>query len=354
MGRVTSIILALVLVIAGLLAVNTVVIDDETRDAETTVDDGEILELTGADVQVVDRPASGSGPERQPIVLLHCFGCSSEWWEPMIPALNEDHRVITIDLIGHGGSEKPSSGYEIAAQSAAVAEAMSELGVQRATVVGHSLGGLVATSLAEQSSQLVDRVVLIGVGSEADDAELGFTAELSRTPVVGEALWRLRTDGLVKSGYGEAFAGGYSVEEGFEDPERVVADNDAMTYTAFDQARSEADEFLESGSVASRLTATGVPVLVMAGTEDQILDSSSVLESFETVPGARIEELDGLGHSPNVEDPEAVAEFLLPFAAAAGVLEPEAAGGDSGADPQGIPGGAGEPSPSEPRPNPDG
>ncbi len=367
MGRVTSIVLTLVAVLAGLLAINTIVLDNETEDAEVTVPDGEVIELAGADLQAVDLPATGSGPEREPIVLLHCFGCSGRWWEPITPLLNESHRVITIDLIGHGGSEKPSSGYEITAQSAAVAEALNQLGVTRATVVGHSLGGLVATSLAEQASQLVDRVVLIGTGSEAGDAELGFMAKLSQTPVVGEALWRVRTDGLVKSGYGEAFAPDFDVEGGFEDPDQVVVDNEAMTYTSFDQARAEADEFLEAGTTASRLTATGVPVLVIDGSEDQILDAAKVLADYEVVPGARSEGLDGLGHSPNVEDPAAVAELILPFAAAGGTLGTEpppkptkapkptnAKGPGSppgpGSTPEGRPGGAGEPSPSEPRP----
>ena len=83
--------------------------------------------------------------------------------EPDPSRPQREHRVVRIDLIGHGGSEKPQSGYEIDSQAAAAAEALNSLGVQGATVVGHSLGGSVATSLAEQASELVDRIVLIGV-----------------------------------------------------------------------------------------------------------------------------------------------------------------------------------------------
>ncbi len=78
----------------------------------------------------------------------------------------------------------------------------------------------------------------------------------------------------------------------------------------------------------------------MDGSEDQIFDAATQLEAFEAVPGARVETLDGVGHSPQVEDPEAVAELILPFSAAGEAVEiPETP--------------KPPPSPSEPKPNPD-
>lgn len=340
MRRVSKIILLLMVVLAGLLVVNTVVLNDDTRPAEQTVAGGQPFELeSGVGLQYTDEAATGTGTERQPIVLLHCYTCSGRWWEPLTPMLVEDHRVVTVDLIGHGGSEKPSSGYEITAQSAAVAELLNELGVRGATVVGHSMGGLVATSLAQQSSELVDRVVLIGTSSEAGQSELPFVAGLATTPVIGQAIWRVAPNSTVESAYGESFAPDFDVSTAFEDPDQVVDDLDDMTYTSFTQAREAGDDFIEEQSVASRLTETGVPVLAIDGAEDQILDVDEALAGYEAVPGARIERVDGSGHSPNVEDPEGTAELILPFSAAGGgLVVPE---------PPRTP-----PSPSEPRPNP--
>lgn len=341
MNRITKIIVLLMVVLAALLVVNTVVLNDQTKAAAQTEPEGEVIELeSGVGLQYSDEPATGAGPEGQPIVLLHCYTCSGRWWEPLAPLLAESHRVITIDLIGHGGSEKPSSGYEITAQSAAVAALLNELDVRGATVVGHSMGGLVATSLAQQSSELVDRLVLIGTPSDAGQSNLPFVAGLGTTPVIGQAIWRLAPDSAVKSAYGESFAPGFDVSVAFEDPDQVVTDLDSMTYTAFDQSRDASDEFLEEQSVASRLTATGVPVLAIDGTEDQILDVEQTIAGFETVPGARVEQVEGSGHSPNVEDPEGTAELILPFSAAGGdlVLPP--------APPT-------PPSPTEPKPNPE-
>ena len=216
MRRGARIAIVVLVILAALLAVNTIVLDNETRDAEITVESGELVEVGSAvELQFVDRPAEGTGTEGQPIVLLHCYACSTAWWDELVPLLNDGHRVITVDLIGHGGSEKPSSGYEITAQSAAVAELLNGLGVRGATVVGHSMGGFVATSLAEQASELVDRVVLIGSPSDAEQSDLPFTAKLATAPVIGEAVWRLAPDSTIKSASSEAFAPGFSAEEAF-------------------------------------------------------------------------------------------------------------------------------------------
>jgi pimeloyl-ACP methyl ester carboxylesterase len=262
---------------------------------------------------------------------LHCFGCSSQWWNPTLDTLNERHRVVRIDLIGHGGSEKPQSGYEIKTQAAAAAEALNSLGVQGATVVGHSLGGIVATSLAEQASELVDRVVLIGVPSEPGEADLPLTEKLTRVPVLGQGLWRLRLDAMIKKGYQSAFAPGTDVSEVFpDDPDRVVDDNRAMTYDSFTSASAEADDFLEVQPIASRLAATGVPLMWIDGTEDQIIDATAVSEEFHAVPGAITKLIDGAGHSPNVEAPEETAKLILDFAGVAPPVAPEAGGGKGG------------------------
>ena len=327
MRRALKFVLVALVVLLALGIVNALVLDSQTKPAEVTADGGEIETASSVDLQVFDSPATGPGPEGAPIVLLHCFGCSSQWWNPILEQLNERHRVVRVDLIGHGGSEKPQSGYEIEAQAAAAAEALNSLGVQGATVVGHSLGGIVASSLAEQASELVDRVVLIGVPSESGEASLPFTEKVIRTPVIGQATWRLRLDAMIKRGYESAFAPGTDVSEVFPgDPDRVVDDNRAMTYDSFTSASERADDFLEEQPVASRLAATGVPLMWIDGSEDQIIDATAVSEEFHAVPGAITKLIDGVGHSPNVEAPDETAKLILDFAGVAPPLAPGAAG----------------------------
>ena len=120
--RGTKIALGLLVALVALLAINTIVVDNQTKAAEVTIEGGRILELPGGAVQVFEEgPTAGAAAGAAPIVLLHCYSCSLHWWDKLAPLLAEEHRVIRIDLLGHGGSEKPAGDYEIPEQAALVA-----------------------------------------------------------------------------------------------------------------------------------------------------------------------------------------------------------------------------------------
>ena len=319
MKRRWKVLIGAALALSALLAINTVVIDSETKPAGVTADGAQILKLSSVDLQVFDHPATdaAAASEGAPIVLLHCYACSLHWWDQILPLVNSNHRVITLDLIGFGGSEKPKSGYSIPEQARAVSEALNELGVRGAVLVGHSMGGEVATAVAEGASELVNRVAVIGTPSTHDQAKLPFVGRLAYAPVIGEAVWRIRPDSLIRHGYDSAFAPGFDFEEAFANPDQVVDDNRAMTYTSFDRAAAEADRFTDDGTIAARITATGVPFLAILGSDDQIVDTPAAAESFRAVPGGTVQVFDGVGHSANVEAPSDTAELLLRFGGAA-------------------------------------
>jgi pimeloyl-ACP methyl ester carboxylesterase len=237
----------------------------------------------------------------------------------MVPLLNSQHRVVRIDLLGHGGSEKPSSGYSIEEQAQLVAAALNQLDVQGAVVVGHSLGATVATALAAQSSQLVDRIVDIDQApSNEEFVDSSVLQQLAYWPVVGEAMTRITPDFAIKDGFQSAFAPDFEIESGFEDPDRVVEDLRAMTNTSFESAADAEDDYVEETPLDDRLRSALVPLLVIFGEEDQIYDAGPASEAFRDVPGARIALIPGAGHSPNVEKPEETADLILEFAADAG------------------------------------
>jgi pimeloyl-ACP methyl ester carboxylesterase len=317
MKRRWKILIAVGIGLAVLLAVNTVVVDQQTKGAEVTAEGGEILELPGGDAQVTNLEAKSANPGA-PIVLVHCFSCSLHWWDAMVPLLNEDHRIVRVDLLGHGGSEKPSSGYSIEEQAQLVAAALGEEDVQGAVVVGHSLGGAVATALAEQSSQLVDRVVIVNEAPNDSYTDIPFIAQLGRVPVIGEAIYRLTPDFAVEDAFDSAFAPDFDAEEAFENPDRVVDDFRAMTYTSYDDVASAAGDYTDESPLNERLKSALVPVLVIFGEEDQIVDAGPASEAYRDVPGSRIALVPGAGHSPNVEKPEETARLILEFAADAG------------------------------------
>jgi pimeloyl-ACP methyl ester carboxylesterase len=309
-----KILIAVLVGLAVLLVVNTLVVDSETKDAEVTIDGGQIISLPGGDVQVYEEGA-GTGV---PIVLLHCYSCSLHWWDNLAPLLAENHRVIRIDLLGHGGSQKPSSGYAIDDQAGLVAGALDRLGVQGAVVVGHSMGFAVATALADRASQLVDRLVNIDEAPSEDMCSLPFVAKLGYVPVLGEATWRLTPSFAIKDGYSDAFAPGYDLADGFPNPDQVVDDFHAMTYSSFKDAYEESKDYTDEATLDQRLRQIPVPLLSIFGDEDQICDPGPSQTAYAALPGAQVAEVKGAGHSPNVEKPDETAALIEDFAADAG------------------------------------
>ncbi len=305
MGRGWKILIGVVVALAILIGINAVVVGDETKPAKVDEPGGRILKLPGGEMQVVEH-----GPRSAPaIVLIHCFTCAINWWDGMIPRLDRDHRVIAVDLRGHGGSEKPTSGYSIPDQADLVAQALGRLGVSGAEAVGHSLGGGVAVALAERSPQLVGRVVIIDTSPTHDKGDLGLLAKLVFVPVVGPALWRIKPDFATRKGLEVAFAPGFDV------PDAFVEDVNTMTYDAYNHSAQDSQDYADEEGLDQRMKESGKPLLVIMGAEEQIIDepAARLAEYRATVPGARTKLIQGTGHSPNVEKPAETAALVLSF-----------------------------------------
>jgi pimeloyl-ACP methyl ester carboxylesterase len=305
MRRGWKILIGVVVTLAILLGLNAVVTDRQTKPAEVTVPGGRILNLSGGELQVVDHgPRDGS-----PIVLIHCFTCAINWWDAMIPPLTRRHRVVAIDLLGHGGSEKPDSGYSIENQADLVAQALGRLGVRGAEVVGHSLGGPVAIALAEQSPQLVNRLVTIDSVPDASYGGVGFIGELPFKPVVGQALWRIKPDFSIRDGLKVAFAPGFPV------PDAFVEDVKRMTYSSYRGSHNAFDDYTNAEALPQRAAAVGKPMLAIMGAEEQIAnDPREALAAYRAGdPGVQTKLIAGAGHSPNVERPSQTAALVLAF-----------------------------------------
>jgi pimeloyl-ACP methyl ester carboxylesterase len=146
-----------------------------------------------------------------------------------------------------------------------------------------------------------------------------FVDKIGYAPLIGPAFSRLAEvgpDAFVQDAYQIAFAPGFNIASGFENPDQVVDDLRAMTYTSFkDSVKAEGD-YSDVRSLDERLGAIEVPLLVIFGAEDQIYDPpEDALEAYGDVPGARTALIERAGHSPNVETPERVAALILGFVA---------------------------------------
>jgi pimeloyl-ACP methyl ester carboxylesterase len=306
MGRGWKIGVGVAVALVALLLVNALIVEGKTESAEVTVPGGRVLDLPDGEMQVVE----GGPRDADPVVLIHCFSCAIDWWDRVRPRLEEDHRVIAVDLLGHGGSEKPGSGYTPANQAKLVAEALRKLHVRDAEVVGHSLGGAVSVALAEQDPRLVGRVAIIDMPPDNSYGDLGFIANLAFQPVLGEALWTIKPDFSIRDGLQVAFAPGFDV------PDAFVDDVKRLTYTAYDESPSGVEDYLDEEPLDRRMRATGKPLMVLMGAEEQIVDNPerALLQYANGDPGAQPHLIAGAGHSPNVEQPAETARLILGFA----------------------------------------
>ncbi|MGW4410192.1 alpha/beta fold hydrolase [Nonomuraea sp. NPDC004702] len=311
-GRRRRVVAAVLLAAAVLLLANTLVVSGQEAAGESNVP------LDGGGLYVrQDGPAGAPA-----LVLIHGLAGSTRWWDPVVPELARSHRVIRIDLLGHGRSAKPAGGgYTVAEQGRRVGAALDRLGVRHAVVAGHSTGGSVATALAEQRGDLVTALALLDSGPGLDAfVSDGFVGELLFVPVVGQLLWRLRTDGLLLRGLETAFS-----RPGYRIPPELVEDVRGLTYHSLTTTSKAAEEYLRQRTLPDRLAVLGKPLLVIFGQDDRRWRSSSAA-GYRAVPGATVELLPGAGHSPMLEDPARTAASLLAFATAHDV-PPDAAAG---------------------------
>ncbi|HEV3072517.1 MAG TPA: alpha/beta hydrolase [Solirubrobacteraceae bacterium] len=304
--RLRWILASVAVALVAALLINALVVSAETKRARADI--GQLVTLPGGDQLQVRQDGPLGAPT---IVLLHGFAGSLHWWQNEVPLLAARYRVVRFDLLGHGGSSKPSGGYSMEHQAQLIDEALHQLGVRRALIVGHSMGGLVATALATRDRSLVAGVALVDSPPTTSSGKLPFTARVGFVPVLGQALRSaFITNGEVRSALQSAFAPHYPVSGQF------ITDFWHMTYTSYTQSHSADGGYLEHQPLAARLTALGLPVLAIYGTRDAIVSPAAMRADYATVPRAQVVAISGAGHSPMVEKPYATAGSLLPFAAA--------------------------------------
>jgi pimeloyl-ACP methyl ester carboxylesterase len=269
--------------------------------------DGRFVRLVDGDMHVVEDVRPGAPG----CLLIHGSAGSTAWWDPVIPALAGACRVIRVDLLGHGRSSSSAGGYDVPAHARRVGAALDLLGAGRVTVIGHSMGCMVATALAEQRPDEVASLALIDMGPSLDAAiPDGLLVRLLLARFPGRLLWRLRSEATIRKALSSAFTLPVDI------PGAIIEAALGMTHRALAGTARGSDDYMRQQSLPDRLAAIGVPVLVIFGTEDARYPSSSAA-AYREVPGARVELLPGVGHTPMLEDPQTTSKLLLEFAAAA-------------------------------------
>jgi 4,5:9,10-diseco-3-hydroxy-5,9,17-trioxoandrosta-1(10),2-diene-4-oate hydrolase len=258
------------------------------------------------------RQAGQDGP---PVVLIHGLGASAEIWSANIGALASRYRVHVPDLPGFGRTEKPEwMGYSPGAYSRFLLDFMTALGIGRASLVGHSLGGGVVLRTILDDPGRVDRLILVssaGIGREVSlplrIASLPFFNRIffkPPLPVFTRFLHRLVYDPAAITG---EFARQYY--EMFFQPASVRAFTSILRNIA--TLRGARPGILEP--IREGLGTITAPTLILWGCQDRILPVTQALDAAGSIPGARLHVFERCGHMPNIEYPGEFNRLVLEF-----------------------------------------
>lgn len=246
---------------------------------------------------------AGEGPV---LLLIHGMAGTCESWREVIEPLARNYTVIAPDLPGHGCSAPGAGDYSIGGLAAGMRDLLVALGHERATLIGHSLGGGVAMQFAYQSPEMVERLVLVasgGLGREVSPvlraaalpgADLFIAATAEAGSRVGSLVGRaLGTVGLRPNADLAEVARGYA---SLSDSERRTAFLATL--------RAVVGTHGQTVEASDRLyLAEGLPVLIVWGARDSIIPVRHGEAAHEVLPGSRLEIFDDVGHLPQVEAP---------------------------------------------------
>ena len=270
---------------------------------------------------------AGSGP---PVVLVHGMVNSSRHWSAVARRLATRYDVIAPDLVGHGDSATPRGDYSLGAHAAVIRDLLASLGIERATLVGHSLGGGVAMVFFWQFPQRVERLALVsagGLGREVSPllrtaslpgvkALISAAAHPGVTSGLQRAGERLRTRG---SGLGVQLQAVARALQPLESP----GAREAFVQTL----RAVIDPRGQRVSANDRLyLLEAVPTLIAWGDRDRTIPVEHGLAAHAALPGSRFVSLPGAAHFPHLETPDLLADALLDWIAATDPVTMDEAG----------------------------
>lgn len=252
-----------------------------------------------------------AGPEDgEPLIVLH--GYSDSWFSfsPVLPLLADRYRIIAPDLRGHGCSDRPAGGYGMDVLADDAVRVMDALGVQRAAVLGHSMGGFVAQQVAARHPQRVERLVLVGTA-----LRFAGTAVAEGLAGVVDALPDPVPVDFVRDFQGSTFH--RPLPEAFV--AAVVAESMKLPAPVW---RALMAGMLAMEPVAPALAAVGSPTLLLWGELDAVFGPPDRDELRRALPHATAVEYAETGHAPHWESPERFAADLRAFLAGARMVRP--------------------------------
>ncbi|MBL7208964.1 MAG: alpha/beta fold hydrolase [Dehalococcoidia bacterium] len=265
---------------------------------------GKFIDLAGRATHYIEKG------EEEPVILLHGFFYDSYLWASNIDVLAEKFKIYALDLWGFGYSTREPMDYGYQLYVDQVLMFMDSLGIQRASLVGQSMGGGTAILFCVQHRQRVNKLLLVDPGGMPNPLPLA--GKFLTLPRVGEFLVGLSTNAVRRKYLADFFVHnkGLITEGYFENVTRfhkIKGTTEALLMILrkhfFDKLSDE----------IRRLAQMDVPILIVWGREDKAIPLRCGEEMHRILKGCRLEIIDDAGHVPNYERPEVFNQLAMDF-----------------------------------------
>ena len=235
---------------------------------------------------------------KQPVVFLHGNFASSTWYKPTIKLLEStDYKGVAVDLPGFAASSQPKREISIENYSKELKNIVDKFGFKKIDLVAHSLGGAVAYRFALDNKDLVNKLILIdpapGEGLKTPEENYPILNSYQNN----RALLRTSLSKMLYSG----------------DPEKLLDEITDDALLMDDRAYIENARALEKYNYLEELKNLDIPVLIIIGENDLIINEKLLKKTIGVLPDVKVEQIERVGHAINLEDPELFVKILKDF-----------------------------------------
>ena len=239
------------------------------------------------------------------LLLVNSLGAALELWEPQVGGLAARHRLVRFDQRGHGGTPAPQGPYTIEELAGDALELLDGLGLERVSICGLSIGGAVATWIAANARERVDRLVIASAGTRFATPEMW----QERAAAVREGGTEAVADAVLSRWFTPAFTAAR--------PD-VVAGLRATFCAVQREGYAGCCEALAEWDASPHLARIAAPTLVISGADDSVAPPDRGREIADGIAGSRFVALDDCAHLSSVGQPEAFTAAVLEHLTAPG------------------------------------
>lgn len=243
-------------------------------------------------------------PANLPVLFIHGFPFSQDTWKEQVNLLSDAYRVITYDVRGHGGSEVGDGQYTLEFFVDDFLGLLDHLKIEKAAVVGLSMGGYIALRAIERSPERFRALVLCDTRSEADTNE----GKIKRSA----SIKSLKTEGVKK--FAEGFVKAVFAPQTFETkPDTVRFIQEIIEKTSPAAIAGTLLALAARTETTQSLPNIKVPTLVLVGEHDTLTPPSAAEAMHAKIPDSELHVIPGAAHMSNLENPEEFNKHLLDF-----------------------------------------